>query len=278
MAPRKPERTASMREREAQLEIARKRSGGDRSSEAGDTISICSSNGDKVTTGQSMSFSTSQQQPQNHNHLQASASPTNDLFHSNNAPSSGTFERSPKYEARPTISNKLEIFDATANNGAQQQRSGACLNENRSNILKDSVRKISHTIDSYLKDKQLHENNLYDIMKESANNSGNMKLPPPAPPSRGVDLQISTGTASISSVNNQPSVGRPRRNPLFSSDSMSIASYTRSEYLPANSRNYGFHNSIGNIIIKHPLSPPHSLATHYYIFMLPLLNNLSSFE
>uniref|UniRef100_A0A0A1WIN3 Serine-rich adhesin for platelets n=1 Tax=Zeugodacus cucurbitae TaxID=28588 RepID=A0A0A1WIN3_ZEUCU len=48
IAPRKPERTASMREREAQLELARKRHGGARNENA-DTISICSSNGDNVS-------------------------------------------------------------------------------------------------------------------------------------------------------------------------------------------------------------------------------------
>lgn len=244
MAPRKPERTASMREREAQLEIARKRNGGDRSSEAGDTISICSSNGDKVSTGQPALCPGShqhnhqhQQQPRSHSQVSSSSM---DLFHgSNTASSPGTFDKSQKYDMRPTMSSKLEIFD-----GAQPPRSGA-VNENRSNILKDSVRKITHTIDSYLKDKQIHDSNMYDMMKDTSamatatsNHSANAKLPPPAPPSRSGDLAMSAA--------HQQTASRPRRNQLFSSDSMSIASYTRSEYLPANSRSYGFHNSIGN--------------------------------
>ncbi|XP_055380870.1 serine-rich adhesin for platelets isoform X2 [Condylostylus longicornis] len=49
IAPRKPERTASMREREAQLELARKRGN---SNENSDTISVCSSNGGSVSNSE----------------------------------------------------------------------------------------------------------------------------------------------------------------------------------------------------------------------------------
>ncbi|XP_023036412.1 platelet binding protein GspB [Drosophila willistoni] len=232
IAPRKPERTASMREREAQLESVRKRG------ILTDTISICSSNGDNVTSAKA---------PIN---PEVAGCKTNPLASNTNSRTS-TFERQPqkKNEAKMTISSKLEIFE---------QRSGASNNidstdsaQSRSS-LKDSVRKINSTIDSYLKDKRDYEN-MYEFVKmgngpsttaaagppptttTTSSSSNSNSVPPPPPARTNIDLAAVAGQRLTQAT---------RRNNIYS-DTASIASYTRSEYGPV--RSYGLHNSLANI-------------------------------
>lgn len=109
IAPRKPERTASMREREAQLELVRKR----QRSEAIETSSICSS-------------------------IEA---PLSNSEHNLKAPVQDVF-----------ATEKLEEVDNKS------------IQSDKKSTLKNSVRKINTTIDSYLKDKRNYEN-VYDITK-----------------------------------------------------------------------------------------------------------------
>ncbi|KAH8344219.1 hypothetical protein KR084_008209 [Drosophila pseudotakahashii] len=222
IAPRKPERTASMREREAQLELVRKRG------VLTDTISICSSNGENVATDQGKAMakpganSTGQEAGKS---VSAANSRTS------------TFERQPqpkKSEPKMSISSKLEIFE---------QRSLDAADAAQRSSLKDSVRKINSTIDSYLKDKRDYEN-MYEFVKmgsppPTANGSTTptptTSTPPPPPTRSNIDL----------SVAGQRLTQATRRNNNIYSDTASIASYTRSEYGPV--RNYGLNNSLANI-------------------------------
>lgn len=237
IAPRKPERTASMREREAQLELARKRhiGGGQQqqhqlngnSKENADTLSICSSNGENV--------SAEQQHSTNPNGSTTATSNKQHLTNSMKSPQLGvagqrldgkppsgsrtsTFERK-KNEAKPTMSNKLEIFE----NGQNASDTCSVTSDGRTNSLKDSVRKINSTIDNYLKDKRDFEN-MYEMVKSPAS--------PPPPPARSVDLQAS-----------QRLMQARRRENNLQLDTISVASYTRSEYGPV--RNFGLNNSLG---------------------------------
>ncbi|XP_036343370.1 LOW QUALITY PROTEIN: pneumococcal serine-rich repeat protein-like [Rhagoletis pomonella] len=275
IAPRKPERTASMREREAQLELARKRHAGARSENA-DTISICSSNGDNV------SFEHNSSNTSNNNHKHTSTNPNgataintvvNNINNSNSGkrnsnannlptlspqlspadravtpttpagdgkPPTGsrtsTFERR-KSDPKIAIANKLEIFEnraannALSNNTTAMNGAAASLNhhnDGRPTSLKDSVRKINSTIDSYLKDKRDYEN-MYEMVKSPSS--------PPLPPTRSVDL--SPGQRLLPPRRNN------NNNSNLYSDTMSVASYTRSEYGPG--RNFGLNNSLANI-------------------------------
>ncbi|XP_067617584.1 serine-rich adhesin for platelets [Eurosta solidaginis] len=261
IAPRKPERTASMREREAQLELARKRHGGARNENA-DNISICSSNGDNVSFDQNSTYSN------NNNNAYTSTNPngaTATTTNSNNnirniyannssntmspqlssadraatptmsasdgKPPTGsrtsTFERR-KSDPKISIANKLEIFENRTANTTIGAATPTKSNEVRPTSLKDSVRKINNTIDNYLKDKREYEN-MYEMVKSPSS--------PPLPPTRSVDL--------IAGQRLLP----PRRNNNNTSnlycDTMSVASYTRSEYGPG--RNFGLNNSLANI-------------------------------
>ncbi|XP_044312837.1 serine-rich adhesin for platelets [Drosophila rhopaloa] len=221
IAPRKPERTASMREREAQLELVRKRG------VLTDTISICSSNGDNVATDQGKAVAKTSAIP-NGQEAGKSASTANSR--------TSTFERQPQKKSEPkmSISSKLEIFE---------QRSIDAADAAQRSSLKDSVRKINSTIDSYLKDKRDYEN-LYEFVKMGSppppTAGGNTtptpstSTPPPPPTRSNIDL----------SVAGQRLTQATRRNNIYS-DTASIASYTRSEYGPV--RNYGLNNSLANI-------------------------------
>ncbi|XP_075148691.1 uncharacterized protein LOC142222435 [Haematobia irritans] len=250
IAPRKPERTASMREREAQLELARKRhiggggtaSGNNNGKENVDTISICSSNGDNVSAEQQQhstnpnGSSTTTAAMTNTKSLgnmiknalgaQLNGSGSGGSTRLEGKPPSGsrtsTFERK-KNEAKPTISNKLEIFENTHGAGNNNSSSDTCsiASDGRTNSLKDSVRKINSTIDNYLKDKRDYEN-MYELVKSPAS--------PPPPPARSAELQATQRLMQA------------RRREL---DTISVASYTRSEYGPV--RNFGLNNSLANI-------------------------------
>lgn len=241
IAPRKPERTASMREREAQLELARKRHMGgalqqhnhnqqhqqqqQSNKENGDTISICSSNGDIVSTEQQHSTNSTTSTTTNKNLAKTTLSPqlSSNSMRLESKPPTGsrtsTFERK-KNEAKPNMSNKLEIFEnSPTTNNANTNSANA---EARPSSLKDSVRKINSTIDSYLKDKRDYEN-MYEFVKSPQS--------PPPPPARSADMQAG-----------QQRLMQSRRNNL-QLDNISVASYTRSEYGPA--RNFGLNNSLG---------------------------------
>ncbi|XP_061393968.1 uncharacterized protein LOC133329510 [Musca vetustissima] len=258
IAPRKPERTASMREREAQLELARKRhiginqqSNGNNSKENVDTLSICSSNGENVSADQQHSTNpngsnnaTTTNSNNNKQHAikniqspqlgginasrqegKSSTTTTN-----NSGSRTSTFERK-KNEAKPTMSNKLEIFETNAqtNNNNNQNASNASdtcsiKSDSRTNSLKDTVRKINSTIDNYLKDKRDYEN-MYEMVKTPSS--------PPPPPARSADLQASQRLMQA------------RRRENLQLDTISVASYTRSEYGPV--RTYGLNNSLANI-------------------------------
>uniref|UniRef100_A0A1A9WS22 Uncharacterized protein n=1 Tax=Glossina brevipalpis TaxID=37001 RepID=A0A1A9WS22_9MUSC len=259
IAPRKPERTASMREREAQLELARKRhiggvctidGGMSQTKDNCDTISICSSNEENVSTiipvEQQQQLQQQLQQQQQQQHQQQTSTNLNDSNKPNSfnkstfnlqmnmkrvdeKPPSGsgrtsTFERK-KNEAKINISNKLEIFDNLVN--AANIASPTFCNglENCPSSIKDSVRKITSTIDSYLKDKRNYEN-MYECVKD-------LHAPPP-PPARSNELQ----------ANQRLIQQTTRRNNLYA-DTISLASYTRSEYGPV--RNYGLNNSLANL-------------------------------
>uniref|UniRef100_A0A034V2Q3 Serine-rich adhesin for platelets n=1 Tax=Bactrocera dorsalis TaxID=27457 RepID=A0A034V2Q3_BACDO len=262
IAPRKPERTASMREREAQLELARKRHAGTRNENA-DTISICSSNGDNVSYENNSNS--------NNNHAYTSTNPNgataantnNNNKRNTNANNStqamspqlspadravtpttttqtagdgkppigsrtSTFERR-KSDPKIAIANKLEIFEnrTAGNTSTSSAASTVSHNEVRPTSLKDSVRKINSTIDSYLKDKRDYEN-MYEMVKSPSS--------PPLPPTRSVDLNAGQRVLPPRRNNNN--------NNIYS-DTMSVASYTRSEYGPG--RNYGLNNSLANI-------------------------------
>ncbi|TMW44722.1 hypothetical protein DOY81_010198 [Sarcophaga bullata] len=240
IAPRKPERTASMREREAQLELARKRHMGGMqqqqqqqqqqqhnqlqqqyNKENGDTLSICSSNGENVSAEQQHSTTTMHNKTHTTN-LKSTLSPQLSGKPPSGSSRTSTFERK-KNEAKPTISNKLEIFETQSSSASSTNHSGNT-NEVRAGSLKDSVRKINSTIDSYLKDKRDYEN-MYEFVKSPQS--------PPPPPARSADLQAG-----------QQRSMQARRNNL-QLDTISVASYTRSEYGPA--RNYGFNTSLANI-------------------------------
>jgi len=219
IAPRKPERTASMREREAQLELVRKRG------VLTDTISICSSNGDNVATDQGKAMAKTSANTTGQE-AGKSASAANSR--------TSTFERQPQKKSEPkmSISSKLEIFE---------QRSLDAADAAQRSSLKDSVRKINSTIDSYLKDKRDYEN-MYEFVKMGSppppTANGNTtptpstSTPPPPPTRSNIDL----------SVAGQRLTQATRRNNIYS-DTASIASYTRSEYGPV--RNYGLNNSLG---------------------------------
>ncbi|XP_016960802.1 serine-rich adhesin for platelets [Drosophila biarmipes] len=222
IAPRKPERTASMREREAQLELVRKRG------VLTDTISICSSNGDNVATDQGKAMANKTSPATTGQEAGKSASAANSR--------TSTFERQPQKKSEPkmSISSKLEIFE---------QRSLDAADAAQRSSLKDSVRKINSTIDSYLKDKRDYEN-MYEFVKMGSppppTANGNTtptpstSTPPPPPTRSNIDL----------SVAGQRLTQATRRNNIYS-DTASIASYTRSEYGPV--RNYGLNNSLANI-------------------------------
>ncbi|KAH8369110.1 hypothetical protein KR009_001548 [Drosophila setifemur] len=223
IAPRKPERTASMREREAQLELVRKRG------VLTDTISICSSNGENVAADQGKALAKSSAAPEAGKTASASASTST----ANSRTS--TFERQPQKKSEPkmSISSKLEIFE---------QRSANDLTDaaHRSS-LKDSVRKINSTIDSYLKDKREYEN-MYEFVKMGSPppTNGGTATPTPAPPPPPMRSNI-----DLSAVVGQRLAQANRRNNNIYSDTASIASYSRSEYGPV--RNYGLNNSLANI-------------------------------
>ncbi|XP_062121809.1 serine-rich adhesin for platelets [Drosophila sulfurigaster albostrigata] len=232
IAPRKPERTASMREREAQLELVRKRG------ILTDTISICSSNGENVTADQSKAATNSvlYEKPPT-GALNSTATTATSTINSRTS----TFERQPKKaETKMSISSKLEIFEQRAHDATDTaQRSS----------LKDSVRKINSTIDSYLKDKRDYEN-MYELVKMgNDNNSSNKTTPstttaatatPPMPPTRSSNLDLS----NVAGQRLNQTSRRNTNNNIYS-DTASIASYTRSEYGPV--RNYGLNNSLANI-------------------------------
>ncbi|XP_073816993.1 uncharacterized protein [Musca autumnalis] len=260
IAPRKPERTASMREREAQLELARKRhnginqqpNGSNNNKENADTLSICSSNGENVSAEQQQ-HSTNPNGSTNNNTTTTTAITTKHAIKNLQSPQLGgnaaaatasrhevkpassaggsrtsTFERK-KNEAKPTMSNKLEIFETNAsNNNNASNTSDTCSikSDSRTNSLKDTVRKINSTIDNYLKDKRDFEN-MYEMVKTPSS--------PPPPPARSADLQNSQRLMQQA---------RRRENQL-QLDTISVASYTRSEYGPV--RNYGLNNSLANI-------------------------------
>ncbi|EDV44372.1 uncharacterized protein Dana_GF16048 [Drosophila ananassae] len=220
IAPRKPERTASMREREAQLELVRKRG------VLTDTISICSSNGENGATDQGKTLSKSSAGQESSSKAASTANSR-----------TSTFERQPQKMSEPkmSISSKLEIFEQRSTNDATDaaQRSS----------LKDSVRKINSTIDSYLKDKRDYEN-MYEFVKMGSPQPGaggtatptaSTATPPPPPTRTNIDL-VAVAGQRLTQV--------ARRNNLYS-DTASIASYTRSEYGPV--RNYGLNNSLANI-------------------------------
>ncbi|KAI8115282.1 Cytochrome P450 CYP12A2 [Lucilia cuprina] len=242
IAPRKPERTASMREREAQLELARKRHmGGTQqqqqhnhqqqqliNKENGDTISICSSNGENVSTEQqhstnsTTSMTATTATTKNLTNFKSPQLSSNSMRLEGKPPTgsrTSTFERK-KNEAKPNMSNKLEIFENTSTSNGPNGSSV----ETRPSSLKDSVRKINSTIDSYLKDKRDYEN-MYEFVKSPQS--------PPPPPARSADVQAG-----------QQRLMQSRRNNL-QLDNISVASYTRSEYGPA--RNFGLNNSLANI-------------------------------
>lgn len=236
-----------MREREAQLELARKRhigagaqqqqsnvngnhhSNNNNNKENTDTISICSSNGENVSADQQHSTnpngSTATAATNNNNKQQLLLSPQ--LGGANSRldakPPSGsrtsTFERK-KNEAKPNMSNKLEIFE-TPQSPTASHGSDTASNDGRTNSLKDTVRKINSTIDNYLKDKRDYEN-MYEFVKTPAS--------PPPPPARSAELQASQRMMQA------------RRNNM-QLDNISVASYTRSEYGPV--RNFGLNNSLG---------------------------------
>ncbi|KAH8278975.1 hypothetical protein KR018_012092 [Drosophila ironensis] len=224
IAPRKPERTASMREREAQLELVRKRG------VLTDTISICSSNGENGGTeqGKAAAKATGNQEA-----AKAASSTANSR--------TSTFERqtpqAKKSEPKMAISSKLEIFEQRSANDATDAGGPR-------SSLKDSVRKINSTIDSYLKDKRDYEN-MYEFVKMGSPQPGggstatpstpSAATPPPPPTRTNIDLAAVAGQR-LTQVN--------RRNNIYS-DTASIASYTRSEYGPV--RNYGLNNSLANI-------------------------------
>ncbi|XP_017020129.1 streptococcal hemagglutinin [Drosophila kikkawai] len=233
IAPRKPERTASMREREAQLELVRKRG------VLTDTISICSSNGENVATDQGKELSKptatgSGLQPEASGKSASSANSR-----------TSTFERTmpqKKSEPKMSISSKLEIFE-------QRSNSGDATDTAQRSSLKDSVRKINSTIDSYLKDKRDYEN-MYEFVKmgspppTTANGpatptSASTSTPPPPPTRSNLDL------ASVAGQRLTQATRRNINNNNIYSDTASIASYTRSEYGPV--RNYGLNNSLANI-------------------------------
>lgn len=240
-----------MREREAQLELARKRHLGgthqqqqqqtqqqhqssnqqqqqQMNKENADTISICSSNGENVSTEQqhSTSSSTTNSTTTNRNvtHLKTTLSPqlSNNSNRLEGKPPTGsrtsTFERK-KNEAKPTLSNKLEIFE----NAPTATTTTSANSETRPSSLKDSVRKINSTIDSYLKDKREYEN-MYEFVKSPQS--------PPPPPARSADVQAG-----------QQRLMQTRRNNL-QLDNISVASYTRSEYGPSRYLN----TSLGKLI------------------------------
>ncbi|EDW23834.1 GL23819 [Drosophila persimilis] len=226
IAPRKPERTASMREREAQLELVRKRG------ILTDTISICSSNGENVTTDPTKSSL------KTNNHGQDGGKSLNVASTANSRTS--TFERQPQKKSEPkmAISSKLEIFE--------QRSSDATDTAAQRSSLKDSVRKINSTIDSYLKDKRDYEN-LYEFVKmgngstspqppTGATAPATASMPPPPPTRTNIDLAAVAGQRLTQAT---------RRNNNIYSDTASIASYTRSEYGPV--RHYGLNNSLANI-------------------------------
>lgn len=207
-----------MREREAQLELVRKRG------VLTDTISICSSNGENGATDQGKTLSKSSAGQESSSKAASTANSR-----------TSTFERQPQKMSEPkmSISSKLEIFEQRSTNDATDaaQRSS----------LKDSVRKINSTIDSYLKDKRDYEN-MYEFVKMGSPQPGaggtatptaSTATPPPPPTRTNIDL-VAVAGQRLTQV--------ARRNNLYS-DTASIASYTRSEYGPV--RNYGLNNSLG---------------------------------
>ncbi|XP_030369645.1 uncharacterized protein LOC115620519 [Scaptodrosophila lebanonensis] len=233
IAPRKPERTASMREREAQLELVRKRG------ILTDTISICSSNGDNVTAEQQQQQQLKAAKSNNNNSNTLSPKLDNKPAMAITNSRTSTFDRQQKKtEPKMSISSKLEIFEqrAQSNNNNINSNSNISNNNNvtdatdgaQRSSLKDSVRKISSTIDSYLKDKRDYEN-MYEFVKTSS-------TPPPPPVRTNIDLAAMAGQRLTQVA--------ARRNNIYS-DTASIASYTRSEYGPV--RSYGLHNSLANI-------------------------------
>ncbi|KAL7731260.1 hypothetical protein ACLKA6_014440 [Drosophila palustris] len=234
IAPRKPERTASMREREAQLELVRKRG------ILTDTISICSSNGENVTADQSKGYDAGK--PPTGSSTTTTTKTTGTTAATTMNSRTSTFERQPKKaETKMSISSKLEIFEQRAHDATDNgQRSS----------LKDSVRKINSTIDSYLKDKRDYEN-MYELVK-MGNDSTAIKTTttsataatstPPMPPTRSSNLDL---TNVAGQRLNQTSRRNNNNNNNIYSDTASIASYTRSEYGPV--RNYGLNNSLANI-------------------------------
>lgn len=202
-----------------------------------DTISICSSNGENVTGDQSKGYDAGK--PPIGSTTTSATTGTTTMMNSRTS----TFERQPKKaETKMSISSKLEIFEQRAHDATDNgQRSS----------LKDSVRKINSTIDSYLKDKRDYEN-MYELVKMGNDSSSSISMSttnkattttaattatstPPMPPTRNSNLDL-TNTAG--SRLNQTS----RRNNIYS-DTASIASYSRSEYGPV--RNYGLNNSLG---------------------------------
>ncbi|XP_037910726.1 uncharacterized protein LOC119651284 isoform X2 [Hermetia illucens] len=218
IAPRKPERTASMREREAQLELARKRQG----IENADTISVCSSNGGNVSSSEICSTPTKELLNNTVNSNSSTTKPSITEMEPKESNKMNSFERREKFGVQNKIASKLELFEKSSTMSASECGKGK-LNDG----LKNSVLKINNTIDSYLKDKRDFETS-YETGKT-----------PPSTPIRSSETDLRRGYDGMGSVRQQQHHSRMS---IHETASISSASLTRSEY----GTRYGF-NSLANI-------------------------------
>lgn len=160
IAPRKPERTASMREREVQMELARKR------------LSKLNNDDDDIDFSPIPSSASS-----------ASTLERNDV--------SATKKTKATSDASPKFSTRLELFEK----GSVTEHTKVPKQSLFTDGIKSSIQKMNNTIDSYLKDRLVGEVDT----PPSVVAVQQVKLPQPAPPVRISTVQM-TPTIVASAV------------------------------------------------------------------------------
>lgn len=213
-----------MREREAQLELAKKRQGNENS----DTSSICSSNGGNIqndSTGTTSTVNNTEvNSTSNKDQIQQQTLKLSVIDISPKEEKLSTFERKKLFENEGRVASKLELFEK----GSTSMDSGK-YRQSLNDELKNSVLKIHNTIDSYLKDKRNYEA-LYENTGDATSTSNSLL-------NRDTDLRKTYETITTSTVTNRQS-----KSSFQDTASISGISCTRSEYGTAR---YGFNNSSG---------------------------------
>lgn len=187
IAPRKPERTASMREREAQLEVARKR--------------LINKHEMAAATGDDKDRSS----------LSSSPSPST---LERDRRSSFECQRIQENETSPPpemvkVSSRLELFERSISDQGKPTMSSTTKQTILSDGIKNSIQKMNNTIDSYLKDKMTTDTttssseqiNTVDKLSSNSSNSKNTQVQVPTTITKSSN-SVSVKVAAAAIVNN----------------------------------------------------------------------------